>query len=83
MLNSSALVGLRVISARRSSVRRSTSPVTGILRLVWKPLTDATVFSSKTPVTSPSHHLTCINRACRRRTGRPWSPALRIAGPGV
>ena len=43
MLNSSALVGCRVISLSRESVRRSTWPVTGIRRLAWKPSTAFTV----------------------------------------
>ena len=43
MLKSSALVGSRVISLSRESVRRSTSPVTGIFRLAWKPCTALTV----------------------------------------
>ena len=43
MLKSSALVGSRVISLSRVSVRRSTAPVTGIRRLAWKPSTAFTV----------------------------------------
>ena len=35
----SSLVGVRVIAVSRSQVRWSTSPVTGIARLPWKPLT--------------------------------------------
>jgi len=42
-LNSSAFVGCRVIALSRESVRRSTWPVTGILRLAWKPSIACTV----------------------------------------
>ena len=43
MLKSWAFVGSLVIALSRSSVRRSTCPVTGILRFAWKPFTASTV----------------------------------------
>ena len=55
MLKSSALVGSRVISLSRSRVRRSTSPVTGIRRLAWKPSHRLTVAARVAPVTRASY----------------------------
>ena len=81
MFNSS-WVGLRVMEVIRPSVRWSTSPVTGSCRLPWKPLTDSTVVSSYSPLTSGPYQPICFSRAWRSLTLSPLAPLAIRAGPG-
>ena len=79
----SSSVGVRVIAVSRSQVRWSTSPVTGIARLSWKPFTALTVIDPYDPVTFPENQPICFSLACRSRTLSPESPDFQRAGPGT
>ena len=82
-LCSSSLVGVWVIARSRSRVRWSTSPVTGICRLAWNPLTLAAVAVPYVPVTDAENQPICLSRACRSRTRSPLDPCFMIAGPAT
>ena len=70
----SSAVGVRVIDLSLSSVRWSTSPVTGKPRFPWKPLTPVTVCESYVPVILPEYQASWRIRTCRSRTASPVSP---------